>query len=170
MSAETEKSKIIVDEDWKAQVQAEKEAAKTGDGAKTSGQTPPVGSPTSSDPLAPGSTEEPPQEQGIPGQKTAQGAAEAANLPDLDMPPASLVFLCTTLATQAMIALGQVPNPLTGKTELRLKQAKHYIDTLGMLEEKTTGNRTADETALFTDLLHQLRMAYVMIQSEPANK
>jgi len=69
-----------------------------------------------------------------------------------------------------MIALGQVPNPLTGKTELRLKQAKDYIDTLGMLEEKTTGNRTPDESALFTDLLHQLRMAYVMLQSEPVNK
>ncbi len=86
------------------------------------------------------------------------------------MPPASLVFLCTTLATQTMIALGQIPNPLTGKTELRLKQAKHYIDTLGMLEEKTSGNRTTDESRYSTDLLHQMRMAYVMIQSELANK
>jgi hypothetical protein len=81
------------------------------------------------------------------------------------MPPASLVFLCTTLATQTMIALGQVPNPITGKTDLRIKQAKHYIDTLGMLEEKTAGNRTPDESALFSDLLHQLRMAYVMLQN-----
>jgi hypothetical protein len=79
------------------------------------------------------------------------------------MPPASLVFLCTTLATQAMIALGQVPNPINGKIELRLKQAKHYIDTLGMLEEKTKGNRTADESVLFDDILHQLRMAYVAL-------
>jgi hypothetical protein len=154
MSAETEKSKIFVDEDWKTQVQAEKETAKVGSNA------PPVDSPTSTDPLAPGST----------GGSAAQSESDVADMPDVDMPPASLVFLCTTLATQAMIALGQVPNPLTGKTELRLKQAKHYIDTLGMLEEKTAGNCTPDESALFTDLLHQLRMAYVMLQSEPVNK
>src|ERR1700733_3301184 len=102
MSAEAEKSKIIVDEDWKAQVQAEKEAAKVGSNA------PPVDSPISTDPLAPGST----------GGSAAQCESDAADIPDVEMPPASLVFLCTTLATQAMIALGQVPNPLTGKTEL----------------------------------------------------
>jgi hypothetical protein len=153
MSADTDKPTIFVDEDWKSQVQAEKEAAKAG------GANPSTASPQSRAPVAPGATE----------ASAAQPESDAA-LPDVDMPPASLVFLCTTLATQAMIALGQVPNPLTGKTELRLKQAKHYIDTLGMLEEKTVGNRTPDETELFTDLLHQLRMAYVMLRSEPANK
>jgi hypothetical protein len=158
MSAEPEKSKIYVDEDWKAQVQAEKEAAKAGPASPTAA---PVA--TSTDPLAPGST----------GGSAASSEPDVADtpdvdaLPDMDLPPASLVFLCTTLATQAMIALGQVPNPITGKVELRLKQAKHYIDTLGMLEEKTTCNRTADETALFDDLLHQLRMAYVALQSAP---
>jgi hypothetical protein len=154
MTADTEKPKIIVDEDWKSQVQAEKEAS------KATGEAPPVASSTSSGPVAPSSA----------GSSASPSESDAVDLPDVDMPPASLVFLCTTLATQAMIALGQVPNPLTGKIELRLKQAKHYIDTLGMLEEKTTGNRTAEETALFDDLLHQLRMAYVMLQSEPANK
>src|ERR1044071_3211911 len=100
MSAGSEKPKIIVDEDWKAQVQAEKEAAKTG-----SPTAAPAGSAT-----APGSA----------------GGSSAApeSPPDHDMPPASLTFLCTTIATQAMIALGQVPNPITGKVEQRLKQAK----------------------------------------------
>ncbi len=92
------------------------------------------------------------------------GALRPQNVPDLadlPMPPASLTFLCTTIATQAMIALGQVPNPITGKVDVRPKQAKHFIDTLGMLEEKTKGNRTAEESALFDDILHQLRMAFV---------
>ncbi|HZZ26823.1 MAG TPA: DUF1844 domain-containing protein [Pirellulales bacterium] len=153
MSNDSDKSKIIIDEDWKTQVQAEKEAAKSGHAPENMPAT------ASSAPIASGSAE---------NQSSIE--SNSPELPDFDLPPASLVFLCTTLATQAMIALGQVPNPISGKTEPRLKQAKHYIDTLGMLEEKTAGNRTADESALFDDLLHQLRMAYVTMQSEPANK
>jgi hypothetical protein len=135
MSCGSEKQKIIVDEDWKAQVQAEKEAEKSGSSS-----------------AAPGSA----------------GGSSAApeSPPDHEMPPASLTFLCTTIATQAMIALGQVPNPITGKVEQRIKQAKHYIDTLAVLDEKTTGNRTADESALLSEILHQLRMAYVMLQGD----
>ena len=146
MSAEPEKSKIFVDENWKSQVQAEKEAAKSG------GATPASASSTSADTAAPGST------GGSPGDS----ATPVKEIPDQELPPASLFFLCTTIATQAMIALGEVPNPITGKTEVRLKQAKHYIDTLSMLEAKTAGNRTPDESTLFDDLLHQLRMAFVM--------
>jgi Domain of unknown function (DUF1844) len=159
MNAESDKPKIIIDEDWKAQVQAEKEAA------KTAHESPPQ-STTATDPQAPGSAGEPAAPSD--SQTAASKPPDEFTSSDVEMPPASLVFLCTTQATQAMIALGQVPNPITGKTELRFKQAKHYIDTLGMLEEKTTGNRTPDETALFDDLLHQLRMAYVMLQRAPA--
>jgi hypothetical protein len=154
MSGETEKSKIIIDEDWKSQVQAEKEAAKTGHAPVEATATSAGSSATESS--SAGETDSPV----VAGEKPA---SKPADFPDADMPPASLLFLCTTLATQAMIALGQVPNPITGKTELRLKQAKHYIDTLGMLEEKTKGNRTADESALFDDILHQMRMAYVAL-------
>jgi hypothetical protein len=132
MSSGAEKPKIIVDEDWKAQVQAEKEAAKTSSAA------------------------------------AGRAASQTESPPDHETPQASLTFLCTTIATQAMIALGQVPNPITGKVEQRIKQAKHYIDTLAVLEEKTTGNRSADESALLSEILHQLRMAYVMLQGDTA--
>ena len=91
------------------------------------------------------------------------------NFPTPHFRPPSLTFLFTTLATQAMIALGQVPNPITGNVNVRLNQAKHYIDTLSLLEEKTTGHRTMDESALLSDLLHQLRMAFVMMRDAPTN-
>ena len=141
MSDGGEKLKILVDEDWKAQVQAEKEATRHAVDA-------PTGSAGAS---------------GSPSARPVDGAQSksAADHLDSPLPPATLAFLCTTLATQTMIALGQVPNPITGKIDVRLKQAKHYIDMLGMLDEKTAGNRTADESALLDDLLHQLRMAYV---------
>src|SRR5262249_33262809 len=97
-------------------------------------------------------------------------ADDSTELPDGPLPPATLTFLLTTIATQAMIALGQVPNPITGKAEFRPQQAKHYVDTLAMLDEKTKGNRTPEESTLLTDILHQLRMAYVMSMNAAAGR
>jgi len=70
-------------------------------------------------------------------------------------------FFVTTLSLQASIALGQVPNPATNKTEEDLTQAQFLIDTLGMLKEKTKGNLSADEANLLENLLYELRMQYV---------
>jgi hypothetical protein len=65
---------------------------------------------------------------------------------------------------QAMIALGLVAAP-GGKTpEVDLEEAKHVIGTLDMLWQKTEGNRTADETAMLDDLLHELRLGYLAVE------
>lgn len=77
------------------------------------------------------------------------------------IPPATFQTLVMTLAAQAATMLGQQPNPATGKTEVMPEVAKHLIDTLGMLEEKTKGNLNADEMHLLNGVTHQLRMAYV---------
>ncbi len=78
-----------------------------------------------------------------------------------NLPPATLSFLVTTLATQAMVSLGVVPNPITNKTEPNPDQARHFIDTLAMLEVKTDGNRTPEESELLRSCIHQLRLAAV---------
>lgn len=70
-------------------------------------------------------------------------------------------FFITTLALQASIALGQVPNPVTNKKEEDLSQAKFLIDTLGMLKEKTKGNLNSEESNLLENLLYELRMQYI---------
>ena len=77
-------------------------------------------------------------------------------------PPATLEFLFHTLYTQALMALGRIANPITGKTHRREETARHFIDPLSMLEHKTIGNRTTDETKLLDDILHQLRMIYAI--------
>jgi Domain of unknown function (DUF1844). len=77
------------------------------------------------------------------------------------LPPPSFSFLVATHAAQISTLLGQQPNPLTGKTEVRLDMAKHFIDTLAILEEKTKGNLTADEAALLSAVLHQSRVGYI---------
>ena len=77
------------------------------------------------------------------------------------LPPPSMALLIATFASQATVAFGHVPNPIDGKTEVRLDLAKHAIDMLVILEEKTNGNLAPDEAAMLETVLHQLRMAYV---------
>jgi hypothetical protein len=77
------------------------------------------------------------------------------------MPPATLDFLVHTLFTQALMALGRIPNPITGKAIKNVATAKHFIDTLAMLEQKTAGNLTTDERRLLEEVQHQLRSAYL---------
>ncbi len=70
-------------------------------------------------------------------------------------------FFISTLSLQATIFLGQIPNPVTQKTEEDLSQAKFIIDPLGMLQEKTKGTLASDETSLLENLLYELRTAYL---------
>ena len=120
---EPSEKKIIIDEDWKTQVEREREAEKEGGAAAT---------------------------------------ADAGKLPpDVPLPPASLTYLATTLYFQAMTSLGLMPDPATGKAEKTLPLAKHFIDMLEVVQEKTEGNRTPEETDDLESMLHQLRLAYV---------
>ena len=79
----------------------------------------------------------------------------------MPIPEASFSFFISTLAMQASIALGDIPNPLDNKTQANLNQAKFIIDTLGMLKEKTKNNLEKEEDQLLEHLLYDLRMRYV---------
>ena len=120
-----EEKKIIIDEDWKTKVQAEKEL----------------------------------ESKPKPDDSAASG--QPASEDDIPMPPASFEMLLTTLATEAMMALGQIPNPATGQAEYRPQQAKYLIDTIEIIQDKTEGNLTPVESEATENLLHQLRMAFV---------
>ena len=97
-----DEKKIIIDEGWKAQVQAEKEAA-----VKSA-----AGEPASV------------------GGSNADAKTAEQHVADPQMPPASFEMLVTSLATEALAALGQFPHPVTGKTEVHRNQAQYLIDTL----------------------------------------
>ncbi len=86
------------------------------------------------------------------------------------LPPASIESLFYMLATSAMVNLGLVPDPIEQKTALNLELAKHNIDTLGVLQKKTTGNLTSEESTLLDDLLYDLRMKYVRATSQNERK
>ena len=78
-------------------------------------------------------------------------------------------FFITTLALQASISLGIVPNPSTNKTEEDISQAKFLIDTLGMLKEKTQGNLSPEELKFLENVLYELRTQYLGKQNNPAS-
>jgi Domain of unknown function (DUF1844) len=64
-------------------------------------------------------------------------------------------------AQNAALFLGQIPNPKTGQGEVNLELAKMFIDQLEMIQEKTRGNLTNDESAVLRNALSNLHMAYV---------
>lgn len=76
-------------------------------------------------------------------------------------PPATFEFLVHTLFTQALMALGRIPNPITKKAHRNVPTAKHFIDVLAMLERKTVGNLSADERRMLEEVQHQLRLQYM---------
>lgn len=83
-------------------------------------------------------------------------AKKEINLPKLDF--STFVI---SLSSSALVHLGEVENPETKTKEVNLDLAKHTIDLLGLLEEKTKGNLTVQEERLLKDILFDLRMKYI---------
>lgn len=71
--------------------------------------------------------------------------------------------LLEVLATQALMYLGAYPDPQSGRAMLAPDLAKLHIDLLGVVEEKTRGNLTEDESRKIKGILHELRMQFVEI-------
>src|SRR5206468_332028 len=76
--------------------------------------------------------------------------------------------IVSLFSTQAMIGLGKIVNPATGKAEKNLPAARLFIDTLEMLDRKTRGNLNNDETKLLQATLTDLRLMFVEESKSPA--
>jgi hypothetical protein len=129
-----EKPKIIVDDDWKAQAQADKERLEQEARAKKEA-----------------AKQQPADEDGAAGGQPRR------------LPPASFSVLVSSLATQAMMALGGYEDPRTKKRMVDLDLAKHHIDTLAVLEEKTKGNLSEDEKKMLDSGIYETRMQFVQM-------
>ena len=73
-----------------------------------------------------------------------------------------------SLASTTLIALGKMPAPDGSALPLDLETAKHLIDVLGMLEQKTKGNLDEAEQKLLQSLIYDLRVAFVDAQKGAA--
>ena len=78
------------------------------------------------------------------------------------MPKPTFSTFVLSLASSALVQLGEVPEPSTGKKEEDLVLAKHSIDILAMLQEKTANCLDEEETRLLEGLLYELRLKFVM--------
>lgn len=99
-------------------------------------------------------------ESGAAQPSADQGSASESNQEE-PLPEINFSTFVISLSTQALMHLGEMANPLSGKIEPDVPVAKQMIDILGMLREKTHGNLNASEDRLMEDVLFDLRMKYV---------
>ncbi len=78
-----------------------------------------------------------------------------------NLPPVGFGTFVISLAHAAMLHMGHLEDPHGNPVERNLELARHTIDTLAMLKEKTAGNLDQEEDALLTGVLTELRMLYV---------
>lgn len=112
---------------------------------------------------------EPPREA-LP-REAARGAREPSRTTTAPASPlegpgpmeANLTSLCAMFYSEALVHMGQVPDPGTGRPHVDLEQARFTIDMLSMIKEKTEGNRTPDESAVLEEILAALRMGFVQL-------
>jgi hypothetical protein len=124
--------RIIVDEDWKTQVERERETLRS--------------------------------------QRESAAAAKKSQPDGIErFPTPSLSGMINMFASQAMAALGLLPDPVTGEAAQNRSLAKFLIGTLAVLEQKTEGNRTDDESIELQEALHHLRMIFVTATTNPPN-
>ena len=74
------------------------------------------------------------------------------------------------LSTQALLHLGEIPNPVTRTVETDLEAARQVIDILGMLADKTRNNLEPGEQSLLESALYDLRMRYVELRRAGAKE
>jgi uncharacterized protein DUF1844 len=79
--------------------------------------------------------------------------------------PAGFLSFIMSIASNAASALGMMEHPVTHQREVDVELGKHWIDVLGMLQKKTTGNLTPKERQMLEGLLADLRMQYVSLTS-----
>jgi hypothetical protein len=82
------------------------------------------------------------------------------------LPPVDFSGFILSLSHAALMHMGQAPDPQTGQAVLNLDLARHTIDTIAMLQDKTKGNLDQDEQRLMDNALSQLRMIFVQAAGE----
>ena len=98
---------------------------------------------------------------GPDGQPLPASSPEKEPLEQEVEPQLDFFNYIASLGFQAMIFLGEIPNPLSNKIDKNLKQAKFLIDTMVVIREKTTGNLSKEEAELLNGSIYELQLRYV---------
>jgi len=93
--------------------------------------------------------------------QTSPHKAQASAKPSRAAPEINFGAFVVGLSTQALVHLGEIPDPHTNQPAQDLVAAQQLIDIVAMLETKTRGNLDQNEQALLQSILYELRMKYV---------
>ena len=102
----------------------------------------------------------------LAAQEKAERQKKTQTEQPAQLPPADFAGLTSLLTTQAFFAMGIIRAEKDDERPPDLKLAKYNIDMLEVIQQKTQGNLTDDETKLLENTLHQLRMAFVKVSEK----
>lgn len=94
-------------------------------------------------------------------EPAAAASAPPSEQPQEPLPEINFSTFVISLSTQALMHLGEIADPLSGKVNKDIPVAKQMIDIIVMLKEKTKGNLNVGEERLTEEILFDLRMKYV---------
>lgn len=77
---------------------------------------------------------------------------------------ATLSMLVMSIASGAAMALGLAPDPQSGQVKVDKNMARFNIDLLLVLQNKTKGNLSEEETRLLTSLVNDLQMKFLQLK------
>ncbi len=141
-------AELHIDSDWKKQAQEEKKRLAEEEAKRKAAQ------PAAAVPSAGASSAGGPAPRGAAGR----GAAR-------EMPPASFETLIQSIVTQALYYLGDIASR-GGEPVLNLDLARHQVDTLAVIEEKTRGNLSPEEKKNLDAALYEVRMRFVAVATQ----
>ena len=163
-----DKPSLHIDDDWKKQAQEEKRRlAEQQQKAAAAPAAPRMAPPGMG--MPPGAAPPADARAAGPGPGLSPGPSSAAARPGArgarQLPEASFSSLVQSILTQALFYLGEL-SPYGGEPTLNLDMARHQVDTLAVLEEKTANNLNEDEKRLLDAALYDVRTRFVSVASQ----
>ncbi len=83
------------------------------------------------------------------------------------LPEVTFSAFIMSLASSALVGLGEVPDPATGVCNRDLTLARHNIDVLELIQQKTKGNLDDGETRMLASVICELRLKFVINSDLP---
>ena len=94
-------------------------------------------------------------------EETKEKAEKKEEFQKPPLPEANFTSLIFSLSSSALFHFGEIPDPTTGEKKQDLPLAKHAIDIISMLKEKTQGNLTEEEQKFLDSVLTDLKWRFV---------
>jgi hypothetical protein len=105
------------------------------------------------------------------GQTTSEATPSGAftmaeNTPEEE--PVAFTSFIMSLATQVLVQLGEMPPPQGMEIPLDLEAARQTIDIMTMLQRRTKGNLSQEESRFMEEVLHSLRISFINAKKRSA--